>query len=199
MKLSARSRRRVALSDAVGAILSMAITVIAGTALFGYVNNQARVSELNYAESIGATNNYLAENFKVIDLYFATSSQLGFWVYNTGKTNFQPFSVRLYDSAGQVNVLFNYTGTSTKVDRVYDLRASSAYYYSTCRLAGSSYESPTLSTVSAKIQNAQLLLLTIPPTTTNCPSYGQTYTTGRTYYIVVTGLSGNVVTYFQVK
>ncbi|MBI3116526.1 MAG: hypothetical protein HYZ12_04220 [Thaumarchaeota archaeon] len=79
------------------------------------------------------------------------------------------------------------------------MRASSAYYYTTCRLAGSSYESPTLSTVSAKIKNAQLMLLTIPPTTTNCPSYGQTYATGTTYYIVVTGLSGNVVTYFQVK
>lgn len=177
----------------------LAITIVGGAAVFGYVNTQAGVSELNYANSVGVTNDYLAENFKVIDLYFATSSQLGFWVYNTGHRNFQPFSVRLYDSAGQVNVLFNYTGTTTKVDRVYDLRASSAYYYSTCRLAGSSYESPTLSTVSAKIQNAQLLLLTIPPTTTNCPSYGKTYTTGTNYYIVVTGLSGNVVTYFQVK
>ncbi|MBI3023893.1 MAG: hypothetical protein HYY68_09275 [Thaumarchaeota archaeon] len=194
-----QASRRAATSEAIASVLLIAITVIGGAAVFGYVNTQAGLSELNYANSIGVTNSYLAENFKVIDLYFATSSQLGFWVYNTGNVNFQPFSVRLYDSAGQVNVLFNYTGTSTKVDRVYDLRASSAYYYTTCRLAGSSYESPTLSTVSAKIKNAQLILLTIPPTTTNCPSYGQTYATGTTYYIVVTGLNGNVVTYFQVK
>lgn len=177
----------------------IAITVVGGAAVFGYVNTQAGVSELNYAQSVGTNNNFLAENFKIIDLYFATSSQLGFWVYNTGNTNFQGFSVRLYDSAGLVNILYNYTGSSTKTDRVFDLKASSTYYHTTCRLSGSTYESPTVSTVNTKIQNAQLLLLTIPPTTTNCPSYGKTFTTGTTYNVVVTGLYGNVVTYYQTK
>ncbi len=175
------------------------MTVVSGAAVFGYVNSQARVSEARYASSVGSTNNFLAENFKVIDMYFATSSQLGIWVYNTGSTTFQPFSVRLYDGAALINVLFNYTGTSMKVDRVYDLKASSTYYYSTCRATGSSYESPTISTVSAYVHNAQLLLLTIPPTTINCPSYGQTFATGTAYSVVVTGVFGNSVTFYQLK
>ncbi len=199
MKLTAANRRRVALSEAIGAVLSIAITVVAGSAAFSFINLQARVSELNYANSVGTTNSYLAENFKVIDIYFASSTQMGIWVYNIGNINLQTFSVRVYDSASLVNVLYNYTGTTTKTDRVFDLRASSTYLHTTCRLAGSTYESPTISTVNTVIQNAQLLLLTIPPTTTNCPSYGATFTSGTTYFVKVTGLYGNVVAYYQVK
>lgn len=199
MKLSAVSRR-VAISEVIGSLLSIAVTIIAGAAVFGYVNTQAGTSAVNYANSVGNANNFLAENFKVVDMYFASTTQTGFWLYNTGNTNLQTFQVRLYDSAGLINILYNYTQVgSTKTDRVYDLKASSAYFFSTCRLTGSSYESPTISSVNAKISNAILIVLTIPPTTTNCPSYGGTYTTGTTYYIVVTGLYGNAVTYYQVK
>ncbi len=199
MRVSVAFRKRAGISEQLGAVLLIAITVTSGAAVFGYVNSQARVSEARYASSVGSTDNFLAENFKVIDLYFATSSQLGIWVYNTGSTTFQPLSVRVYDSAGLLNVLFNYTGTSTKVDRVYDLKASSTYFFSTCRATGSTYESPTISTVSTKVQNAQLLLLTIPPTTTNCPSYGQTFATGTAYSVVVAGVFGNTLTFYQLK
>ncbi len=187
------------MSEQIGALILIAITVVAGAVVFGWVNTQARVSEARYAASVGNTDNFLAENFKVIDMYFATSSQLGIWVYNAGSTTFQPLSVRVSDNAGLINVLFNYTGTTAKVDRVYDLKASSSYYFSTCRATGSSYESPTLSTVSAKVQNAQLLLLVIPPTTANCPSYGQTFATGTAYSLVVTGVFGNTFTFYQLK
>jgi archaellum component FlaF (FlaF/FlaG flagellin family) len=199
LRLRVTSRKRAGLSEQVGALLLIAITVISGAAVFGYVNSQARVSELNYANSVGNTNNFLAENMKVIDMYFATTSQIGIWVYNTGSTTFAPFSVRLYDSAGLINVLFNYTGTAVKTDRVFDLKANAANFHSTCRAVGSTYESPTLSTTSTKVQNAQLLLLTIPPTTTNCPSYGQLFNTGTAYSVVVTGVFGNTVTFYQLK
>jgi hypothetical protein len=198
LKVGAR-RNRVALSESVGAVLSIAVTVIAGASLFGFVNSQARVSELNYANAIGTTNAYLAENFKVADIYFASTTQMGIWVYNTGNINFQTFSVRLYDSASLINILYNYTGSTSTTDRVFDLKAGPSDFHSTCRLSGSTYENPALSTVSTQIQNAVLLLVTIPPTTTNCPSYGQTFSSGTTYSIVLTGLYGNAVTYYQVK
>jgi len=199
LRVSVASRKRAAISEQLGAVLLIAITISSGAAVFGYVNTQARVSEARYANSVGATDNFLAENFKIIDMYFATSSQLGVWVYNIGATTYSPLSVRVYDSAGLINVLFNYTGTTTKVDRVYDLKASPTFFFSTCRATGSTYESPTLSTVLTKLQNAQLLLLTIPPTTTSCPSYGQTFATGTAYTVVVTGVFGNVVSYYQLK
>ncbi len=203
MKLTAaslRRKRRVAISEVFGSLLSIAVTVIAGAAVFGYVNNQARVSEVNYANSVANTNNYLAESFKVIDIYFPSSTQIAFWVYNSGNTNLQTFQVRVYGTAGLINILYNYTVSgSTKTDRLYDLRATSAYYFSTCRLSGSSYENPTVSSVNTVISNSILIQLTVPPTTTNCPSYGSTFNTGTTYYVVVTGVYGNVVSYYQTK
>jgi hypothetical protein len=204
--------------------MAIAITVVAGASVFGFVNNQARVSEINYANSVGTTDNFLNENFKVIDMYYSTSNAggggctsgyyctTGFWLYSTGTLNLQAFSVRLYDcTAGStcgsnINILYNYTvSAGTKTDRVYDVRASAANYFSTCRATGSTYENPTLSTVNAKTQNAQLVLLTVPPDNANCPSYHNFWTTslgfktGTPYYITVTGLYGNVITYYQVK
>lgn len=175
----------------------MSMTLIAGFAVFGFVNGQAGVSALAYGNSVGATDNFLAENFKVVDLYFASTTQTGFWLYNTGSTNLLLFSVRLYDSAGLVNLLYNYTVSgSTKTNYLYDLRSTLS---TKCKTAASSYESPTLTTVNTVKQNAVLVALTIPPTQTNCPSFAQTFNTGTTYVITATGLYGNAVTYYQVK
>ena len=54
-----------------------------------------------------------------------------------------------------------------RTDRVFDLRAGSSYYHSTCRLFGSSYESPTLSTTNVKTTNTQTIALTIPSANAN--------------------------------
>jgi predicted small secreted protein len=199
LKFGAFVRRRTAVSEIVGAVLGITITLIAAVSVSGYVVTRAKVSELKYAKSVGNLSNSLAQSFVVLDVYFATPSQIGVWVYNTGSTNFQPSSVRLYDSAGLVNIFYNYTGSPAKADRVYDLKASGSAYYSDCRLAGDSYESPTVSTVSAPAQNTQLLLLTIPPTTSGCPSYGNTFTTGTGYSLIVMGIVGNTATYHLVK
>ena len=90
MKISSASRRRVAMSEALGSLLSTTVTIIAGAEVFGYVNNQARVSELKIANNVGDTNNYL-ESFRVIDIYFPSTAQMAFWFYNSGNTNLQTF------------------------------------------------------------------------------------------------------------
>lgn len=197
MKLKASARRRVGISELVGSVLSLAITVIAGAAVFGYVNIQAGLSELSYASSVAATNNFLAEDFKVFDLHFPSTTQAAYWIYNVGNVNLQVFQVRLYDNAGQINILYNYTvAGGTKTDYLYDLRSSLA---TKCGTAASSYESPTITSLSVKTTNARTLSLTIPPTQTNCPSFGQSYTAGTTYTVVVTGLYGNSVSTYQKK
>ena len=86
------------MSEAIGSLLSTTVTILAGAAVFGYVNNQVRLSELKIANDVGDTNNYL-ENFRVIGIYFPSTTQMAFWFYNSGNTNLQTFQVRVLGSA----------------------------------------------------------------------------------------------------
>ncbi len=192
-----RGPRRTAASEALGAILTVGMTLAMGAAAWGYVNTQSGVSETAYASKVGSSNNYLNEQFKIVDMYFGSSTSTTLWAYNTGSLGLQFFKARLYDSAGLVNILYNYTVSGqTKTDYLFDLRSTLA---TKCKTAASSYESPTLSSMIVKTTNAQTLQFTIPPTQANCPSFGQTFTSGTTYVVVVTGLMGNTVTYYQAK
>lgn len=195
MRFDNRRRGRPGASEAIGAVLAIAITLVAGAAAWSYVRNQAAVSEGAIQNGAQSNNNYLNEHYNVIDMYFGTTTSTTFWVYNTGSLTYQTFSVRLYGSTGLVNLLFNFTQSNgVKTDQVYDLRSSLA---TKCKTAASSYESPSLTGTTLKTTNAQIYTLTIPGTQANCPSFGQTWVSGTTYSVVVTGLYGNVVTYSQ--
>jgi len=175
--------------------MAIAITLVAGAAAWGFVRTQAATSEGALQNNAVNTNNLLSEHFGVVDMYFGTTTSATFWVYNTGSLTYQTFSVRLYGSAGLINIFYNYTMSGgVKTDQVYDLRSALA---SKCKTAASSYESPLITATTVKTSNAQFYTLTIPPTTSNCPSFGNTITSGVTYTVVVTGSYGNVVTYSQ--
>ncbi len=181
----------------VGAVLVIAVTLVAGAAAWSFTRTQAAASEQVLQDNVQNTNNNLGEQFKVFDMTF-TSTKVTVWVDNLGSLTFSPFQIRLYDSAGLVDILYNYTQSgSVKTDRVFDLAASAPNYHTTCRLTGSTYESPTLSTTTVRTTNAQTIALTIPGAVGGCPSYGQTFNSGTAYTVVVTGLYGNVVSYYQ--
>jgi len=63
--LPLRSRRRKGVTELITAMLLIAMTLVAGFAVFGYVRLQANVSELSYAQSVGGTMSYLQERFVV--------------------------------------------------------------------------------------------------------------------------------------
>jgi hypothetical protein len=195
LRISRLAKKRVGISELVGTVLAIAITVIAGAGVWGYVRSQAGLSEQALGNSVLNNNNFLQEHFAVEDLYYGTSTSATLWVYNTGNVNLQVLSIRLVGPSGTMNLLFNYTQSgSTKTDYVFDLRSSLT---GKCKTAASSYESPLISATVVKTTNAQLYTLTIPPTQSNCPSYGSTFTTGNTYSVIVTGVYGNVQTYSQ--
>jgi flagellin-like protein len=205
MRFSERARARPGVSEVVGSLLTIAVTLIAGAVTWGYANSQAAVSENSLQNSFLSTNNYLNEQFKVIDITFASTTQVTFWVYNVGSIPLQLFQVRLYDSAGLVNILYNYTKSgTTKTDYVYDLKSTLP---GRCGLKVSTgpYESPLLTSffvTPVKSTNAATISLTIPSGQGSCssdPSYGQTFTSGTTYTVVVTGYYGNVFKYSQTK
>jgi hypothetical protein len=176
-------------------MLAIAMTLIAGAAACGFVRSQAASSEGALQGNAVATNDLLSEHFSVFTMYFGTTTSATFWVYNTGSVTFQIASVRVYDSAGLVNLLYSSTGSgASKADYVYDLRSGLP---SQCATAASTYESPSVTGTTVRTTNEQLYTLTIPPTTSSCPSYGQTFVSGTTYTIVVTGIYGNTNAFSQ--
>lgn len=173
------------------------MTIIAGAAIFGYVNGQAGNSAQAYGQSVGNSVQYLEEKFTVIDMAWTSSTSVTLWIYNTGSIQLGVLQVRFYDSAGLVNILYNYSSISgTQVTRVHDLKGTS----SSCNInAGSSVSPPLIGSgaFAALISHTATLQLTIPSTTTGCPSYGQTIQSGTTYFAVVSGVYGNSYTYSQ--
>jgi len=185
----------VAASEAIGAMLAIAMTIIAGAAAWSFVRSQAGNSEGALQSGAIATNNMLAEHFTIATMYFGTTTSVTFMVYNTGSVTDQVASVRLYDSAGLVNVFYNYTKHSPCTgDCVLDLKSSLT---SKCKTVATSDESPSLTQTTVRSTNEAFYTLTIPGTTSNCPSYGQTWSGTTTYTVVVTGIYGNTVTYSQ--
>ena len=65
LRMSNRRRGRAGISEVVAAVLTIAITLIAGAALFGYVNGQAATSESNLGNAVGGNVNFLNERFVV--------------------------------------------------------------------------------------------------------------------------------------
>lgn len=190
----AKNRRRAA-SESVGAMLAIAMTLIAGAAAWGFVRSQAGVSESSLLSGNVATNDMLSGTFGVTDMYSATTTSMTFLVYNTGSLTFQIQSVRLYDSAGLINLFYNYTGSgASKADKVTDLKSTVSGH---CRESASTYESPSVTGTTVKTTNEEFYTLTIPPTTTNCPSYGQTIGSTTTYTVVVTSIYGDAITFSQ--
>lgn len=176
-------------------MLAIAITLISGAAAWGFVRSQAGASESALQAGSNDTNNMLSEHFGVVDMYFGNSTSTTFWVYNTGTLPYSTFSVRLFDSGGTVNLYYNYTQSNgVKTDYVYDLTSALG---TRCKTAASSYESPSLSATVAQPTNAQAFTLTIPPTQSGCPSFGNAVAANDSYTVLVTGLYGNSVSYSQ--
>lgn len=186
---------RVAASEAIGAMLAIAMTLIAGAAAWSFARNQAGASESALLTNQLNTNDMLAEQFQVVGMYFGSTTSTTFITYNYGTITDQIASVRFYDSGGQVNLWFNSTGTgSSKADYVYDLRSTLA---TKCKTAASSYESPSVTKTTVHSTDEEFYTITIPGTTSNCPSFGQTVSATDTYTVSVTGVYGNVETFSQ--
>lgn len=180
-------RRRLGISELVGSVLAIALTIIAGAAVFGYVNGQAGLTEQQYGSSVGVTIDYLQEQFTVVDMSFTSASQVVVYLYNYGRVAVSPVEVIIYNSTQSVYLTYNATSIVSKAP-------------SGCTTAAStSYEDPlvwdaaTSSGMSIAIGSISSLTLTLPACS------GATFVSGVTYYVKVTGLYGNIIVNSQVK
>lgn len=190
------------------------MTIIAGAAIFGYVNTTAGTASQAYGSAVGNNVQYLEEKFTVVDIVAAnvtcgttTCASFTIWVYNTGKIQLSLLQVRVYDpttpSSWNLDLLYNYTNSGgTSVNRIHDLAAGS----SGCSVtATTAYLTPLIAgagSFTAATSNTATIQLVVPPTSAaptgaTCPSFGQLVHTD-TYYATVVGLFGNTNTYAQV-
>jgi flagellin-like protein len=188
---NARRLRRRGVSEVIATLVTMTMTLVAGFAVWGYVNGQAGVNEKGYAQAVGTTVEYLEERFVVPQFAFSAGA-VTIYVYNTGGINLQLVQVALYDSSKSVvNVVFSATGATDTI-------------HSGCAVTTLSLvESPPLGTGSGSFSLSQgsvsTLTLTLPThaMNSNCPT-APTWVSGTAYYAQVTALYGNQVVYYQV-
>jgi len=89
----------------------LAVTLIAGSAVFGWINGQAASSESAYGQSVANNVNFLNERFVVLTETFSGAGTGGacgggtspnyqctgasFWIYNTGQVGFTLLTLRI--------------------------------------------------------------------------------------------------------
>ncbi len=84
-RLRLRSRRkRVAISEVFGSLIMIAVTLIAGVAVFGFINGQAGSSAQAVGNSAAGNINFLNEREVVLTAAYVSSAQATVWVYNNG-------------------------------------------------------------------------------------------------------------------
>src|SRR5712692_10519382 len=133
LQLILRINRRRGVSELSGTLMMIAITLVAGTAVFGYVRTQANVSELAYGQNVGGTLNFLQERF-VIPLVSYSSDSVTIYLYNNGQT---------VDQFTQLEV---YGPSRSAMDVVYDANYATVNNPASCKgqSPGGNLETPAL-------------------------------------------------------
>jgi len=80
-------KRRAAISEILGSLIMIAITLVAGAAVFGFVNSQSGTSAQQVGKSAADNINFLNEREVVVYAAMSSSSSAQLWVYNNGAIN----------------------------------------------------------------------------------------------------------------
>lgn len=169
----------------ISTVLLIAMTMVAGFAIFGYVNAQAGVSELSYAQSVGGTMSLLQERF-VPSLVTYTASYITVYIYTNGQIPSQFAQIEVYGP------------TRASMDVVYTANSVIVSNPPACRgqtPASTSNENPMLGTsasdLSVKVNYVGSIVLTLP----SCA--GLSFLAGNVYFVALLGRYGNTAVYYQ--
>jgi flagellin-like protein len=165
-------KKRRGLSDLVATVLLVAITLISGAALFGYVNGQAAGSENQLGAANEANVNFLKERFVIVDVNFSQSNpstSISIWIYNNGVVTLNITQIELYNNARSMDIFYQHHPSSTSCT----LRPLPAY------------------SLPAPLSNPLKITLILP---SGCASESS-FASGTTYYVNSLGVFGNIVVY----
>ena len=182
--LTQRARRRRAVSELTGVMLSLGVTLAAGVAVWGFARNQAGVQEQQLGTAFNGNVNALNEQFIVAQVVYAASS-ITVYIYNSGQVPVQFAQIEVYNSTrSKIDLTFTATKV-TDLNHVGTCSVTPPGALESTLLGGS----PTSFTVNGGTVSA--ITLTFP----GC--YTGTFKSGFTYFLNVLGRYGNTATYFQ--
>lgn len=92
------NKKRLAIAEIMGTLIMVAITLVAGTAVFGWVNGQAGSSENAYGQSVASNVNFLRESFSVVTTQVlgcggSSCTTLNLTLYNRGELSLNVSSI----------------------------------------------------------------------------------------------------------
>lgn len=177
-----RFGKRAGISELMATVLTIAITLIAGAALFGYVNGMAANSESAIGVSNANNVNFLNERFVSTDMGFSGTSSAVIWVYNNGNVTLGLKQITLFDSTkNSLYVVYNNTPSGSGCGSISSPKNGAAPGFN-------------FGSTGTKIpagSNPYKITLNLPA---SC-----SFVSGTTYYVSVLGLYGYSATYFAVK
>jgi flagellin-like protein len=86
-------RKRIGVSEVMGSLIMIAITLIAGTAAFGFVNGQTGSAAGQIGSGVGSNVNFLREKEAIALVNFDNNTGLSVYVYNNGAETLQVASL----------------------------------------------------------------------------------------------------------
>ena len=182
------------ISELVASVAMIAVTIVAGAALFGYVNSLASTSEIQVGAANAGNVNFLMEKFVIPQVaYGATGKSVTLFFYNNG---------RLTDSFMRIEI---YGITRLNVDLVYYVHTGGDFVLDAnnpgCNQTVTvSEESQPLSGFSVPVGSILSITLTLP--VSGSPGWGGScfpgpFAKGSIYSFNVLGTYGNTVLYQQ--
>jgi hypothetical protein len=181
----------------------VAITLVAGAGVWGWVNGQAGTSENAYGQSAAVGANYLREHFAPVTTTF-TGTGLGgictgsptictganFWIFNNGQLAFTLSSLQIQSAVGaQPSNFLNIVYTSARFTAYNSANPPVAI---SCNPSTPGFSFLGTNPVPTGTLTTSPYSVAIP----SCPGVNS-MVVGQSYVITMTGLYGNVVQ-FQV-
>lgn len=174
MKVSNRG-----ISEILGSILLIVLTLILSVVMISYVHQQAGTSETQIATGSLRNTNYLGESFAVPEINFPATNEIQIFLSNTGT------------SALQIENIEVYTPVKSTLDVMFGSLKAQNINTPSCTGTISATENPALGTAATSLTISEgamsYVILTLP----SCVSY--TFATSSTYCVLVAGRFGNDV------
>ncbi len=79
-----RRKGRVAISEVLGSLIMIAITLVAGAGVFGFVNGQSGISSSAVGANAAKNINFLNEKETIVYAAMVNANSANVWVYNYG-------------------------------------------------------------------------------------------------------------------
>jgi len=190
-------------SELMGTLLMVGITLVAGFAIFGFVNGQAATSENQYGASVANNVNYLRESFVIVSVQFYNTGGVNGACVTSGQKWCNEFSVSVYNNGAVTlnikQIILKNIGTTSasgaSVPPLYfnSTSATTVAYSANPPTGAAKYGCSSTPTWATNIKNGtappSIFILSLP----TCVGQTQSILVGGNYQVTLIGAYGNVV------